>query len=91
MDCEYLFHERMTIANALCDSDEHERYRVLTEGIQVGVAYHHAGLSDKQREMIENLFKRGLISVLVAHIGAIRDILAVMRKETSNGARLVFF
>ena len=46
-------------ANALCDSDEHERYRVLTEGIQVGVAYHHAGLSDKQREIVENLFKRG--------------------------------
>ena len=39
---------------------------ILFDGIRVGVAFHHAGLNAKRRELIEQAFKVGLIHILVA-------------------------
>lgn len=39
---------------------------VLVAAVKGGVAFHHAGLTSKQRRLIERGFKRGLISAIIA-------------------------
>jgi len=39
---------------------------VLWTSIEVGIAYHHAGLSDDERDAVERLYLSGNISVLLA-------------------------
>ena len=39
---------------------------VLQSSVLVGVAYHHAGLTLEERELLEHAFRRGVLSILVA-------------------------
>ncbi|KAM1247252.1 hypothetical protein TB2_043362 [Malus domestica] len=39
---------------------------VLEETLPAGVAYHHAGLTVEEREIVENCYRRGLVRVLTA-------------------------
>ncbi|MFS8003152.1 putative DNA-directed DNA polymerase [Helianthus anomalus] len=39
---------------------------VLSETLPAGVAYHHAGLTVEEREVVENCYRRGLVRVLTA-------------------------
>ncbi|KAJ0770269.1 putative DNA-directed DNA polymerase [Helianthus annuus] len=39
---------------------------VLSETLPAGVAYHHAGLTVEEREVVENCYRKGLVRVLTA-------------------------
>ncbi len=43
-----------------------EQCRKLASCVKNGVAFHHAGLVQKQRELLENGFRKGLIKIMVA-------------------------
>lgn len=43
-----------------------EQCRKLANCIRMGVAFHHAGLVNKQRKLVENGFKKGLIKFITA-------------------------
>ena len=40
--------------------------KLLAECIEKGVAFHHSGLASKQREIIEDSFRKGLLKIIVA-------------------------
>jgi hypothetical protein len=46
-------------------STGNDALKILCEGIYHGFAFHHAGLSEQDRELIEDGYKQGLISVLM--------------------------
>jgi superfamily II RNA helicase len=45
------------------DSDSDERFK---EGLRRGVSYHHAGMSTKQRSVVEMLFRKKFVRVIFA-------------------------
>ena len=56
-------------SNNMNSNNNNSNYKtcsVLQESILNGVAYHHAGLTMDEREIIEKAYRRGIISVLVA-------------------------
>lgn len=54
------------IADELSDQSETELSKTLSECIQSGAAFHHAGLSLFQREYVEKGFLKGFIKMVVA-------------------------
>jgi len=65
----------------------------LANCIKAGVAFHHAGLTQKQRELIEDNFRIGLIKIICAtptlaagvDLPAFRTILKDLRRYTHRG------
>ena len=43
-----------------------ELTNLLTSSVELGLAFHHAGLSEEERSAVESLYKKGYLSVLVA-------------------------
>lgn len=39
---------------------------VLCSGIEAGIAYHHSGLSSKEKDLVEKSFRQGILSILCA-------------------------
>lgn len=58
-----LLHEKVAL---LKGDNETSVERKLAKCIQQGVAFHHAGLRNKERTLVEGLFKQGLIKALSA-------------------------
>ncbi len=53
-------------ARELSELESRVEYERLSELIPRGIAYHHAGLSSKSRELIEDLYRERLLKVVVA-------------------------
>ncbi len=54
------------LKKALLEENDGEMSRRLAECAEKGVAFHHAGLLNGQRKLIEDAFRQGLIKVVVA-------------------------
>ncbi|MAK40934.1 MAG: hypothetical protein CL993_04320 [Euryarchaeota archaeon] len=55
------------MANLVSDSeDDSAMSKMLSESIRGGIAFHHAGLTSKQREIVENGFRDGNLLCVVA-------------------------
>jgi len=69
----------------------------LSECIKKGVAFHHAGLTHKQKEIIEDNFREGLIKIICAtptlaygvDLPAFRVILKDLRRYSSRGLTFI--
>ncbi len=60
--------ELIKISNEILNALETptEQCKKLAEAVKYGVAFHHSGLVSKQRELIENNFRNGIVKVIVA-------------------------
>ena len=58
--------EMRTAAVSSIEDSLDDRNKILRQVLSLGIAFHHAGLSDTQRHMVEVLFREGMISVLIA-------------------------
>jgi len=56
----------MDIAKAILEENDGEMSKKLAECVLSGIAFHHAGLLNSQRLMIEKSFRNGAIKVIVA-------------------------
>jgi DNA polymerase theta len=65
---ESIFQSRKESASKLnpVSGSGNELTNLLTSSVELGLAFHHAGLSEEERSAIESLYKKGYISVLVA-------------------------
>ena len=65
---ESILHSRKEYARKLNPNPEsgNELTKLLTSSVELGLAYHHAGLSEEERSVVESMYKKGYISVLVA-------------------------
>src|ERR671931_1850051 len=52
----------------LKNSDDTELTRVLCQAVSRGVAFHHSGLGQSSREIVEQSFKPGIIKLLTANL-----------------------
>jgi len=54
------------IAKAVLEENEGEMSQKLADCIRLGVAFHHAGLLNSQRKIVEDAFREGRVKVVVA-------------------------
>jgi helicase len=54
------------IAKAVLEENEGEISQKLADCIKLGIAFHHAGLLNSQRRIVEDAFRKGKIKVVVA-------------------------
>jgi helicase len=58
--------ELTELAKAILEENEGEMSQKLAECVRHGVAFHHAGLLNEQRKVVEDAFRQGMIRVVVA-------------------------
>ena len=86
-----------TSTEILKNSDDTELTRILCQVVSRGVAFHHAGLGQSSREIVEQSFKKGVIKLLAAtptlaagvNLPATRVILSsILRYDSDCGGNM---
>ncbi|MDV0445215.1 hypothetical protein MmiAt1_07720 [Methanimicrococcus sp. At1] len=84
--------ELLDLASAVTDRSDTDAAKVLASCIRTGVAFHHAGLSSDQRELVEKSFLAGKIKLIAStptlaaglNLPARRVIIAAWRRYDAN-------
>lgn len=84
--------ELMDLAAEITDRSDTDAAKVLAICIRMGVAFHHAGLSSDQRELVEKSFLKGKIKMISStptlaaglNLPARRVVIAAWRRYDSN-------